>query len=105
MNRVHRDVLFDLEHNAALLDNKTTTNTAAPFSPFGPYGSAPMTWTRSTVSTFGIRYSLPIPDLTADQSIEALVEGSEMSLLREGKSDNPYLPLTQFKPLETSLTY
>lgn len=85
VNRVHRDVLFDMEHNAALLDNKTSSNGVAPFSPFGPYGTTPVTWTRSTVSAFGTRYSLPIPDLTTDQSIEALVEGSEMSLLREGK--------------------
>ena len=55
------------------------------------------------MSTFGIRYSLPIPDLTADQSIESLVEGSEMSLLREGKPHILYLPLIQFKPLESPL--
>ena len=64
-----------------------------------------MTWTRSTVSTFGIRYSLPIPDLTADQSIEALVEGSEMSLLREGKPHVLYLFLDQFEPLKSRLNY
>jgi len=46
--------------------------------------SAPAEWARSSVSTFGTRYSLPLPDLTISQSIEALVEGSDMSKLHEG---------------------
>ncbi|KAI0275088.1 hypothetical protein BC834DRAFT_850978 [Gloeopeniophorella convolvens] len=49
----------------------------------GDWG-APMEWARSTVSTFGTRYSLPLPDLTVPQSVEALVEGSDMSALHEG---------------------
>ncbi|CAL1695729.1 unnamed protein product [Somion occarium] len=87
VKRVQRDVLFDLEHNAS--QESTTldkSSSISAFSPFGPYGASPPTWSRSTVSTFGIRYSLPISDLTTDQSIEALVEGSEMSRLREGTS-------------------
>jgi hypothetical protein len=28
----------------------------------------------------------PLPDLTTLQSVEALVEGSDMSIIREGKS-------------------
>ena len=48
-------------------------------------GSAtPTTWGHSSVSTFGVRYTPPLPDLLPSQSIEALVEGSDMSLLREG---------------------
>ena len=73
--------------------------------PFGPHGETPISWVLSSVSTFQVRYSPPVSGLSLDHSIEALVEGSEMSLLREGKSDNPYLPLTQFKPLESPLTY
>ncbi|KAF7310887.1 Glycosyltransferase family 31 protein [Mycena chlorophos] len=49
----------------------------------------PSEWAFSSVSTFGVRYVQPIPDLTIDQSIEALVEGSEMSILREGSPKTP----------------
>lgn len=45
---------------------------------------APAEWARSSVSTFGTRYTLPLPNLTIPQSIEALVEGSDMSRLYEG---------------------
>lgn len=41
-------------------------------------------WAHSSVSTFGVRYTPPVPDLTTLQSVEALVEGSDMSSLREG---------------------
>jgi hypothetical protein len=37
----------------------------------------------STVSTFGVRYNPPQPNLTPLHSVEALVEGSPMSLLRD----------------------
>lgn len=35
----------------------------------------------STVSKFGARYALPTNDLSVAQEVEALIEGSEMSLL------------------------
>jgi hypothetical protein len=44
----------------------------------------PASWAHSSVSTFGVRYINP-PSLSPAQSVEALVEGSRMSLLREGK--------------------
>lgn len=47
-------------------------------------GSTPASWSHSSVSTFGVRYTPPLPDLSPAHSIEALVEGSDMSLLREG---------------------
>ena len=47
-------------------------------------GTTPTSWAYSSVSTFGVRYNPPIPDLNTLQSIEALVEGSEMSKLKEG---------------------
>ncbi|KAJ7038226.1 glycosyltransferase family 31 protein [Mycena alexandri] len=50
---------------------------------------APSDWAYSSVSTFGVRYVPPIPDLTILQSVEALVEGSEMSTLREGSPKTP----------------
>ena len=44
----------------------------------------PSAWAYSTVSTFGVRYVPPLPDLSPRHSIEALVEGSDMSTIREG---------------------
>jgi hypothetical protein len=38
----------------------------------------------SSVSTFGVRYDPPLPDLSSAHGVEALVEGSKMSMLREG---------------------
>jgi hypothetical protein len=48
--------------------------------------ATPSAWAYSSVSTFGVRYVPPIPDLTTPQSVEALVEGSDMSMIREGPS-------------------
>ena len=45
----------------------------------------PSSWSYSSVSAFGVRYTPPVPDLTILQSVEALVEGSDMSKLREGQ--------------------
>lgn len=50
----------------------------------GANAPTPSAWAHSSVSTFGVRYAPPLPDLPARQTVEALVEGSEMSLLREG---------------------
>lgn len=47
-------------------------------------GRTPSAWAHSSVSTFGVRYDPPLPDLSPSHSVEALVEGSEMSMLREG---------------------
>jgi len=44
----------------------------------------PLAWAHSSVSTFGVRYSPPIQDMPLWHSVEALVEGSDMSMLREG---------------------
>jgi hypothetical protein len=44
----------------------------------------PTDWAHSSVSTFGVRYAPPLPDLPTRFGIEALVEGSEMSTIREG---------------------
>jgi hypothetical protein len=42
------------------------------------------THSHSSVSTFGVRYDPPLPDLSPAHGVEALVEGSKMSMLREG---------------------
>lgn len=46
----------------------------------------PLAWAHSSVSTFGVRYSPPIQDMPLWHSVEALIEGSDMSMLREGLS-------------------
>ncbi|KAL4069641.1 glycosyltransferase family 31 protein [Scleroderma yunnanense] len=50
----------------------------------GPGIPTPTTWAHSSVSTFGATYQAPIQDMTIPESVEALVEGSDMSKLREG---------------------
>ncbi|KAH9486956.1 Beta-1,3-galactosyltransferase pvg3 [Psilocybe cubensis] len=52
-------------------------------------GGTPAAWGLSSVSTFGARYTPPLPDLSTTHSVEALVEGSAMSLLREGSPMTP----------------
>ncbi|KAF9270192.1 hypothetical protein L218DRAFT_939227 [Marasmius fiardii PR-910] len=52
-------------------------------------GPTPASWAHSSVSTFHVRYSPPLPDLDIPQSIEALVEGSDMSKLREDSQMTP----------------
>lgn len=47
-------------------------------------GHIPSAWAHSSVSTFGVRYSPPLPDLSPAHGVEALVEGSKMSNLPEG---------------------
>lgn len=59
----------------------------------------PADWAHSSVSTFRVRYAPPLPDLSISQSLEALVEGSDMSLLKEGA-----VHLTHGGYLETDLT-
>lgn len=55
---------------------------ATPASVLG--SGTPAAWGHSSVSTFHARYTPPVPDLSTTHSVEALVEGSDMSLLREG---------------------
>lgn len=52
----------------------------------------PLAWAHSSVSTFGVRYSPPIQDMPLWHSIEALVEGSDMSMLREGLFRSIFYP-------------
>ncbi|KAF8622475.1 hypothetical protein AX15_006991 [Amanita polypyramis BW_CC] len=57
---------------------------------FSSIGStSPALWSHSTVSTFRVRYTPPVPNLLTEYSVEALVEGSEMSMLREGRPITP----------------
>lgn len=59
----------------------------APSSPTLPASEddfSPTNWAHSSVSTFGVRYSPPLSNLTTLEGVEALVEGSDMSRLKEG---------------------
>ncbi|KAK0208236.1 glycosyltransferase family 31 protein [Desarmillaria ectypa] len=47
---------------------------------------APASWAHSSVSTFGVRYSPPVPSLSTHEAVEALVEGSDMSTISEGSA-------------------
>lgn len=63
------------------------THQDVPTNPTPSMGSSsptPAEWAYSSVSTFGVRYAPPLPDLSTAHSVEALVEGSDLSLIREG---------------------
>lgn len=51
--------------------------------PFGPHGGTPANWVLSSVSTFQVRYSPPVQGLTLNYSVEALVEGSGLSKIKQ----------------------
>jgi len=51
--------------------------------------ATPAAWAYSSVSTFGVRYVSPLPELSVKHSVEALVEGSDMSMIREGSPITP----------------
>ncbi|KAJ4486093.1 glycosyltransferase family 31 protein [Lentinula aciculospora] len=60
-----------------------------------PYGRTPASWAHSSVSTFHVRYTPPVSDLSTLESIEALVEGSEMSLIRPDTTSSLSITSTQ----------
>lgn len=78
VTRVKRSMLTYLEKSTLNLESPAVT---AVGSAGGP---TPSDWAHSSVSTFGVRYNPPLPDLSPAHSAEALVEGSDMSMLREG---------------------
>ncbi|KAF7985355.1 hypothetical protein HWV62_6577 [Athelia sp. TMB] len=78
--RVRRSIIsYPNNTSANVLGEQPTSWTAASMN-----GATPTAWAHSSVSTFGTRYTPPVPDLSTVESVEALVEGSDMSLLREG---------------------
>lgn len=52
-------------------------------SSWGVVTQIPRAWSHSTVAKFGTRYQPPLLELTTNQQMEALVEGSELSMLHE----------------------
>ena len=87
--RVQKEIIADLEQWKKTPAPEPALRKRAPIDPssymqvFGPHGETPISWVLSSVSTFQVRYSPPIPNLSLAHSIEALVEGSEMSRLRK----------------------
>ncbi|TDL25441.1 hypothetical protein BD410DRAFT_766067 [Rickenella mellea] len=95
VTRIKKNILsFMNAAQSSTLESTTSTlgegmvspNLTLPMHPAG-FPATPAAWARSSVSTFGVRYSPPVADLTTQQSIEALVEGSDMSVLREDSGE------------------
>ncbi|KAG8922959.1 hypothetical protein FRC02_011499 [Tulasnella sp. 418] len=73
-------------------DERVLLQPSPPWKPGAPDPSLPMPpashfFSRSTVSKFGTRYMLPYSNLTTEMEVEALVEGSPMSQLRNWDED------------------
>ncbi|EJF66745.1 hypothetical protein DICSQDRAFT_151176 [Dichomitus squalens LYAD-421 SS1] len=84
MKRVQEGVLRDLQRLAqqtAVAESSAVANTLP-----GQHVAPPEKWTHSTVSKFHVRYSPPVADLNLDYSVEALVEGSDMSMVHDDGS-------------------
>ncbi|KAF5385320.1 hypothetical protein D9615_001504 [Tricholomella constricta] len=81
--RVKRSMLNHLDE--ALIDALTSPTNAIG----GSTPPTPASWAYSSVSTFGVRYVPPLPELSTKHSVEALVEGSDMSMIREGSPMTP----------------
>lgn len=81
--RVQKEIMGDIERwNKAKADAlRTQSDSDSYVEVFGPGAAIPPSWVRSTVTTFHVRYTPPVPDLPLNYSVEALVEGSEMSRL------------------------
>lgn len=77
-----RNMLTYLEKSAKEASSEGSVPTLANAGNVG--GLTPSAWAHSSVSTFGVRYTPPLPDLSPAHGAEALVEGSDMSTLREG---------------------
>lgn len=71
-----------LEESTKAASSKVSAPSVSPVGSVN--GGTPSAWAHSSVSTFGVRYDPPLPELSPAHGVEALVEGSEMSMLREG---------------------
>ncbi|KAI0639453.1 hypothetical protein C8Q77DRAFT_1081266 [Trametes polyzona] len=85
VRRVQQVVRRDLE----LLEQQIESDAGSGGVPPGQDIRAPDKWALSTVSKFGTRYAPPVPGLNLEYSVEALVEGSQMSLVREDGALTP----------------
>lgn len=80
--RVRRAIISQAEKPTAEDTNNSIPSTTVSLP-------TPLQWAYSSVSTWGVRYSPPLPDMKTSHSVEALVEGSEMSTIREGSAMTP----------------
>jgi len=87
VRRVYRSFVESLWYDAAYSDSDVEDTSEAAGTRSPQLSLDPKTindrLSYSTIATFGIRYTPPLPNLTPPQSIEALVEGSPMSRLRD----------------------
>ena len=83
VKRVQEGVIRDLQRLAQQTTGSESAAAVANTLP-GQHVAAPEKWTHSTVSKFHVRYSPPMADLNLDYSVEALVEGSDMSMVHDG---------------------
>ena len=98
VKRVQEGVMRDLEHLAQQAAKSELSSTAYS-SLLGQYISPPEKWTHSTVSKFGTRYSPPVSEALLDYSVEALVEGSDMSMVHDGARRRLFLYRSPFTDL------
>lgn len=83
VKRIQEGVLDDLQRRFVFSPRSSGNHSDLWPSPFGPSGIHPEEWVKSSVTAWHVRYAAPISNMTSSQSIEALVEGSPMSKLRE----------------------
>lgn len=87
VRRAYESFVQSLAYNS--VEATSSASSEADLSPATPgllpdsYATIYKKLSHSTVSSFGSPYSPPAPNLTPLQSVEALVEGSAMSLLRD----------------------
>ena len=104
---MQKEIIADLEQwkktSASTSAPEPARRKRAPIDPssymqvFGPHGETPISWVLSSVSTFQVRYAPPVPSLSLAHSIEALVEGSEMSRLRKSTCSSALFGLVRAK--------
>ncbi|KAF8807379.1 hypothetical protein BYT27DRAFT_7189471 [Phlegmacium glaucopus] len=87
VTRVKRKMLAYLEKSTKAILNGGAAPAVTALGSLG--GPTPSAWAHSSVSTFGVRYQPPLLDLSPAYSIEALVEGSDMSMIQEGSPVTP----------------
>ncbi|KAG1749964.1 glycosyltransferase family 31 protein [Suillus paluster] len=82
VSRVKKPVLAYLDK----VSRNSSTGAISLSNPATGTSSMLLSWAHSSVSTFGTRYQQPLQEMDLAHSVEALVEGSDMSKLQEGIS-------------------
>ena len=82
VKRVQEGVMRDLRRLAQQTAGSEVSTIG--YTPIGQHVPTPEMWAHSSVSKWHVRYSPPVSDLSLDYSVEALVEGSDMSMIHDG---------------------